>query len=247
MSTTALVIIASFTALAAVLALTFIKWQDQRNIKKARTIVNHNDNINLANDIGSQIGSLLSEDMLKFLASYITKNADALAAMKVKPTRNVMLGLENARIWSATKTEQRSLIAQSENQLRVIHTLLLNLNALIKKIYKARGLDKDLAKTLLDETHLVDMKALIDYHLAKARLAKQISNHSLAIHHYKKLHEIASKTALAVDKLGLNKAELLNKIKEHEALRNQNASANRLDDAAKDLADEDSSWMKKRY
>ncbi|MAS24805.1 MAG: hypothetical protein CMI08_13310 [Oceanospirillaceae bacterium] len=247
MSTFLLVILAVFTALSAVGALWFMRWQEQKRLERARQAVEHADRMGELSMIGETLAPWLSQGCKQFLAHKIQHHAGQLQQLGIKADQRCNRAIENANQWmDAAKGGKTPLPAQSSKaqELRNLITLLIEY---IRNEYKKNLVAAAEARPLLAELKILNVRIAAAVFESKAIAAENMNNHSQAVHYLKK----AMAALQVVEKPTPDIVDMLADIKQRHELQlaqlQSNNTGNRLEAAAEKLAEDDDAWKKKNF
>jgi len=249
MSTLTLVAIAVFTALSAVGALWFMRWQEQKRLERARMAVEQADKMGELSLIGETLGTWLSPRCMQFLSARIKHHFSLFQSLGLNSDQRSARAMENAMQWAqATKItpKPKRLPAQSK-QAQDFRNLLTLLIDYIRTEYQKHQIRAEDARPLLSEARTLNVKIAVTVFDSKAQGATSMGNHSQAVHYLKK-------AITAVESMKNPPAEiteLLDDLKtRHQQQLNElqtGSVGTRLASMAEKLAEDDESWKKKNF
>jgi hypothetical protein len=247
MSTTSLVILAIFTALAAVGALGFMRWQEQKRLERARMAVVHSDQMGELSMLGESLQPWLSAPMLHFMAQEIQYHGSELALLKAPSNKRCNKAMEDALTWlNATPRPPAKLPGQVKQAQEVRHSVQ-RLQELIRASHQQHHLATDKAKQLLQEAKLLNVKVAIAVFDSKATAAASVNNPAQAIHYLKKAETALQQLSNLPDELKPVLDNIQQRITQHQDERQPAASGTRLEEGTDLLNAEDDSWKKKHF
>lgn len=247
MSTTSLVILAIFTALAAVGALGFMRWQEQKRLERARLAVVHSDQMGELSMLGESLQPWLSAPMLHFMAQEIQYHGGELALLKAPSNKRCNKAMEDALTWlNATPRPPAKLPGQVKQAQEVRHSVQ-RLQELIRASHQQHHLATDKAKQLLQEAKLLNVKVAIAVFDSKATAAASVNNPAQAIHYLKKAETALQQLSNLPDELKSVLDNIQQRITQHQDERQPAASGTRLEEGTDLLNAEDDSWKKKHF
>lgn len=247
MSTTTLVILALFTAVAAVGALWFLRWQEQKRLARARAAVAHSDAIGEVLLIGDTLSKWLSPNAMKYLADRIYYHQQKLNELRIAPDQRLNRALDCAVQWSNHAPQGRSPLPSQNKQAQDIRTMLQRLIEHVRKDYQAHNLGAEVARPLLAEAKILNIKLAVAVFESKATAAATVSNNSVAVHYLRKAIAAIKTISPLPDELQALTDQLNTKLQELLQSMQQTNSSTRLEEAAEQMAAEEDAWKKKHF
>ncbi len=247
MSTTSLVILAIFTALAAVGALGFMRWQEQKHLERARMAVIHSDQMGELSMIGESLQPWLSAPMLHFVAQEIQYHGSELTQLKAPSNKRCNKAMEGALTWlNATPKPPAKLPGQVKQAQEIRHSVQ-RLQELIRTSHQQNHLTTNKAKQLLQEAKLLNVKVAIAVFDSKATAAASVNNPAQAIHYLKKAETALQQLSNLPDELKPVLDSIQQRITQHQEKRQPAASGTLLEEGTDLLNAEDDAWKKKHF
>lgn len=247
MSTTSLVILAIFTALAAVGALGFMRWQEQKRLERARMAVIHSDQMGELSMIGESLQPWISAPMLHFIAQAIQQHGEELNLLQAPTNKRCSKALENALAWLNATPKPPAKLPSQVKQAQEIRHLIQRLQDLIRSGHQHHRIDTSQARQLLQEARLLNVKIAVAVFDSKATAATSVNNPPQAIHYLKKAEAALKQLSNPPDDLKAILASIQQRITQQQEQRQPAAGGTRLEEGADLLNAEDDSWKKKHF
>ncbi|UXD87643.1 hypothetical protein [Thalassolituus hydrocarboniclasticus] len=247
MSTTSLVILAIFTALAAVGALVFMRWQEQKRLEQARLAVLHSDQMGELSMIGESLQAWLSVPMLHFMAQEIQYHGAELTQLKAPSNKRCNKAMEDALTWLNATPRPPARLPGQVKQAQEMRHVIQRLQELIRTSHQKQHLSTEQARQLLQEAKLLNVKVAIAVFDSKATAAASVNNPAQAVHYLKKAETTLQQLSNLPDELKNTLDNIQQRIAQHQEERQPAASGTRLAEGTDLLNAEDDSWKKKHF
>jgi hypothetical protein len=248
MSTSLLIAITIVTAFAALAALTFNRWLEQRRLERLRQAVLHSDNMNKACLYGEELSKWLSPEALQFIARVIQYHQKQIQLLGIPPNARTKRAAAMAEEWQNTPPPPlHHPMPKDLKKAQALRQSIISLLELVKEAYANRIVETDLARQVIKEGRMLNTRICIGVYQARAQNALKQNNTNQAIHFLKR-----AETALqTLGELPHDLQELMNALSEEitnlEQLRHEAHTSSRLSEEAEELAEADEAWKKKNY
>ncbi|WP_430462223.1 hypothetical protein ACQUQU_05360 [Thalassolituus sp. LLYu03] len=247
MSTLTLVILAVVTAIAAVGALWFLRWQEQKKLERARLAVAHSDTIGEIVLIGETLQAWMSGPCMLYLASQIQHHLMKLGELRIAPDPRANRAAELAAVWQNHRTSGQTPLPAQPKQAQDMRTLLQRLIEHVKKDYQSHQLPADQARVILSEAKFLNIRLAVTVFQSKATAAIHLSNTSQAIHYLRKALAALKTPDPLPDELTRLSERLNEQLQEQLQVSQQNRGGTRLEEGTELLAAEEDAWKKKTF
>lgn len=249
MSTLSLVLVVIAVAAAGMAALAFIRWREAKRLAYARLVVEYSDSIALLDNIGTELSSWVSAEMLRFIASTILAYHAKLQQLKAPGNKKIEAAVNNALYWSQVTTNSKQPLPGNPHTAQKLREAVRSLFTALKSGYKNRVIDGETIRVLLAEAKNLNLEIAVAVFQDKVVTADRMHNDAQALHYLKKAKKFLEDQQQLSGEFVATLADINAKIQKHsEQLENKKkeASSRLVEDTTK-LSEEDDSWRKKRF
>ena len=242
MSTSLLIAIAIVTAFAALAALTFSRWLEQRRLERLRQAVQHSDNMNKACLYGEELSKWLSPEALQFIARVIQYHQEQIQLLGIPPNARTNRAAAMAEEWQNNPPPPLNHpMPKDLKKAQALRQSVVSLLELVKEAYGQQIVETNIARQVIKEGRMLNTRICIGVYQARAQNALK------AIHFLKR----AEDALRALGELPHDLQELMNalsgEITNLEQQRYETHTSSRLSAETEELAEADEAWKKKNY
>lgn len=246
MSTTSLVILAIFVAIAAFIALWLAQYRQQKAIERARQAVLFTDAMRELHQGITDTLLIIDPALTEFAAQRILTLGSRLKKLNTSISKQAQQAMQQASEWleSPSKAKEQAKLAEPKKARAALRALIHH----IKIAAHRKDIAVPAANKLIKSIKLCNLKISCDLYLAKANAAIKLNNPRGALTHYRKLKGLLQQQKELPEHLMQIAKELDNFIEEQQAaIRSQsdNGSNKRLE-AEFDKLEEDDQFSTKK-
>ena len=251
MSTTSLVILASLVAISALAALWLIQYRQHKAIERARKSVIYTDSMRELHQAVEQAASLIDNKVIEFCAQQLIKLADKLTQLGANKNKVAAHALQSAQQWAENPAlvKQKAETVISESNATSMRSAMKVLIRHVREAATRRECSVPAANQLIRALRASNLRLSSQFYMQKAGAAAKLSNHRLALMHYRKLKGILVKQKNLPEELQATLTqldELIQQQQDQQKQQNDNNADKRLEAEFDKMEEQDQDWEKKK-
>ena len=251
MPTTSLVILASLVAVSALAALWLIQYRQHKAIERARKSVIYTDAMRELHQAVEQTACLIDNKVVEFCAQQLITLSGKLNQLGVSQNKVATQALQAAQQWNDNPAllKQKGQTEVSESNVTAMRAAMKVLIRHVREAATRRECSVPAANLLIRALRSSNLRLSSQFYIQKGDAAAKLSNHRLALMHYRKLKGILVKQKSLPEELQNTLKQLDDLIQQAQNEQKQQTDNNadkRLEAEFDKMEEQDQDWEKKK-